>query len=245
MRKKLQKNKYLLITILAFFLMVGVAGANQNLRSMIADRIGDNLTQDLREELQVEEPTVGAFPGGDIYTPVNFFDKVGFGDDRRRTDYFYKALKFTDATSTPVSFSANENGYNDFYLVDLWLENTGKATTTTRICVTTSTSAYLNPTTVDYLDGDAGTCTLMRTLGNAFGADGAAYNGKTATSSQFSIGHYPGTDTRVAANKLNFLMSSTTKILVFATSSSGDTGITYSANTFDGVLHLIGRESNR
>ena len=204
-----------------------------------------------QEQLTPQEIIIGAIPGGDIYQPVTFYDTVGFGDGRNRFDTFTKVISFADATTTAVFWKAKDDGFNDFYLKDLWIENTGKATSTVRICVSTTTDTAIARDATAYLDADAGTCTLMRTLGNAFGPDGATYLGETATSSQFHMFHYPGTDTRIAAFKSDIVIASTTKIFVFATSSeasmatTGSYPITGSGNTFDGKLYIVGRESTR
>lgn len=195
----------------------------------------------------VDEPTLGAFPGGDIYTPVTFYDKVGYGEGRNRMDTFHLIKSFADATNTAVVFNPDAEGYNDFYLDGLWLENSGKATSTNvRICVTTSTALSIAKDDSAYLTEDAGSCTLMRTLGNVFGADGAAFDSMTATSSFFSAGVYPGSNTQVINNDWGILINSTTNILVYATSTGDDSaGIKLPGNTFDGKLHIIGHESNR
>ena len=167
-------------------------------------------------------------------------------DSSNKTEYFYKVIDFTDNTTTPVIWSANDDGYDDFYLMDMWIENTGKATSTPRVCVSTTTAGTVfaqDDNTL--LINDAGACTLGRTFGDAFGADGAAFDGLTATSSMFSIYEYPGTDTRVA-NRINgFLINSTTDIFVRATSSIDYITGLIGSDTFDGKLHIRGRESDR
>ena len=198
------------------------------------------------EGIVSEEPTLGAFPGGDIYTPVTFYDKVGYGEGNNRVDTFHLVRTFTDATITPVVFNPDKEGFNDFYLTDMWLENTSKATSATvRICVTTSTALSIAIDDFAYLVDDAGTCTLMRTLGNSFGADGSTFDSDTATSSAFHIGLYPGTNTQVINNDWGIKINSTTNILVYATSSEDNVGILLPANTFGGKLHIIGHTSDR
>lgn len=206
-------------------------------------------------ELQPTEPieesdevTFGAFPGGDIYQPVTFWETISLGSGKNDSTYFYKSITFANNTNTAAVFNPDFEGYNDFYLIDLWLENTSKSTSTVRIAVTTSTEEFYDKDDNDFwnhlVDDAAPTSTLMRTLGNAFGADGAAYNSETATGSQYHILNYPGSDSKVIANKLNFLINSTTNILVFA-SSTNDGAILSTGNTFGGKLHIIGRQSVR
>ena len=167
-------------------------------------------------------------------------------DATNKTEYFYEVIDFTDATNTVAVFDPNSLGYNDFYLEDIWIENTGKSTSTVRIAVTTSTVDVIAADDVTILNADTGAATLMRTLGNAFGADGATFDADTATSSAFSLRQYPGTETRLSAgtNAYPFLMNSTTNIIVFATSTD-DGAILSTGNTFDGKIHIIGRESDR
>mgnify|MGYP000896834305 CR=1 FL=1 len=156
---------------------------------------------------------------------------------------FLTIIDFTDATNTVAVFNPDSLGLNDYYLLDVWVENTGKATSTVRLAVTTTTAEVIAKDDLTVLTED-NMGRLIDGLGNAFGADGATFSSETATSSAFSLLHYPGTDTRVAAGKLSFLMNSTTNIIVFATSTN-DGAILSTGNTFDGKLYIRGRESNR
>lgn len=191
---------------------------------------------------------LGAVSGGDFYTPVTFYDKVGIGEGRQSTNYFVKAIKFTDATITPVLFNPDAEGYQDFYLVDAWLEIDGKATTTARVAVSTTTATVMTQETIrPLLTAGASTATLGAFLSNEFGADGALVGTETATSSQLSIFSYPGTNTRIN-NRTYPKIPSTTNIVVVATTSDylvGGYGINGANETFDGTLYIVGRETNR
>jgi hypothetical protein len=264
MKTKLEKRKnngvfYVVIPLLLVFgVFFGVAeyGKAQATKSGVAELtdFANSLKGDveafkvglayLGEDVGVN---LGAVPGGDIYQPVTFYDTVGYGDGRNTVDTFHLIKSFVDATNTVVVFNPDTEGFNDFYLQDLWLENTGKATSTAvRICVTTSTAVTIAKDDATFLTEDAGVCTLMRTLGNAFGADGATFDSLTATSSAFHIGVYPGTNTQVINNDFGILINSTTNILVYATSTGDDSaGIKLTGNTFDGKLHIVGHTSTR
>ena len=126
--------------------------------------------------------------------------------------------------------------------MDLWLENNGKATATTRIAVTTSTATSLASDNTTILDTDSGGL-IMAGLGNAFGPDGATPGSETATSSLFGWFNYPGTDTRVASQLGHLKIPSTTNILVYVTGT--DSLVTSTWTNFGGYLHIIGREVKR
>lgn len=144
---------------------------------------------------------------------------------------------FTDATITPIVLGNPFDIDDTVYIRELWLESLGKATSTVRLAVTTSTAAFISGDDLTILDEDAGTATLMRTFGNAWGAD----NGAVATGTNFFLTHYAGTDTNVASSQLPIEWANDVNILVFAT-STGDSNsypITGSDNTFDGELYLL------
>ena len=203
----------------------------------------------------VIDSTEGTDPGdvnvGDDLVVDDDFTSAGdfiLADGTNQTKYFYEVIDFTDATITPALFDPNALGYDDFYLMDLWVENTGKATTSIRMAVVTTTETFISGDDITTLTDDAGAAALLKTLGNAFGADGATFDSETATSSAFSLLNYPGDETRVADGTMNLLINSTTNIAVFATSSDfdgGNFGILGTGNTFDGKLHIIGKKSNR
>lgn len=186
--------------------------------------------------------STGTFSGTLSVAGVLTLDgNITLTDGSNQTEYFYEVVDFTSTgTSTLALFDPNSEGYDDFYLVDLWIENSEKATSTTRIAVTTSTATVIASDNYSILSEDA-SGTLLDGLGNAFGADGAAWNGATATSSEFYLRQYPGTDTRLAAgtNPYPILIPSTTNIMVFSTST--EDGPVY----LEGKLHIVGKESNR
>ena len=253
MSKKIKKTngiKYVAISLIAIVCMLAVTttvAANQSLKQLIASAVANIVAPEILGSLNLEEEDVlGAFPSPDIYNAVTFYDDVNLGDGRNRQDIFHKIISFTDATTTAVVFNPDDEGINNFILTDVWLENSGKATSTVRICVTTSTAEVIARDDNTYLVDDAGQCTLMRTLGNAFGNDGADIGTETATSSLFSILKYPGTNTFIAAQKVSEYIASTTNILVFAT-STGDNNypIEGTGNTFDGKLHIVGYETDQ
>ena len=235
------------ITTLAYGAISGTS-----LKEMIAQVAGTIVGNSLTEQFNQENIALG----GVTWDEETFQDDVKVkgtliaeGDvamvnsDITMTE-FYEVIEFEDATITPVVYDVTEN----FYLTDMWLENSGKATTSVRICVSTTTATFVAQDDYTYLTDDAGTCTLMRTLGNAFGADGATSIGYTATSSPFFWTTYPGTDTGLvlATQKLPIWIASSTNILVYATSSSasgdgaGNYGIVGANNTFAGKLHFRG-----
>ena len=252
MRRKRNNNGifYVVISLFAIFsvLFTAITILYAQAVSQNINVAGDyNYYESENQPAPPETGELGAFPGGDILQPITFWDKINLGDGRNMTEHFYKEISFTDNTTTPVIWSSDDDGYNDFYLVDLWIENSSKATSSLRICVSTTTAGTLfGDDDATLLTDDNGTCTLLKTLSNAFGADGAAYDSETATSSIFGILQYPGTDNRIVVQTLGFLINSTTDIFVRATS----TGTTYDAglmgdDEFDGTLHIIGRESDR
>jgi len=251
MKRKINKNNGIFYVVISLVAVLAIgSGLYAYTASQNVNVNGDyNYYEAERQsEPVIQNQEIGAIPGGDIYQPVTFYNKFGYGEGRNKTEYFYKAISFADNTTTPVIWNSKDDGFNDFYLVDMWLENSGKATSSLRICVSTTTNGTLfgnNDATL--LTDDAGACTLIRTLSNAFGADGATYDSNTATSSMFSIRQYPGTDTRIAANKLEgFVINSTTDIFVRVTSTDAtyDAGL-MGADISNGILHIIGRESKR
>jgi len=240
---KTRKNNGIFYVVISLIAVLGIGSAlyaysvTQNIHVQ-----GDYVYNEAEGQF-TEDITLGAFPGGDIYSEMTLYDKFNLGDDKNKTEHFYEVIDFTTATYTQAIFDPNGGfpQYNDFYLVDLWIENTSKATSSVRLGVTTSTATVIASDDATILSEDAGASTLMDGLGNAFGADGAAQDGATATSSMFYLRQYPGSDTRLAAgtNEFPFLINSTTNIMVYATTSSA--GPVY----FSGKLHIIGRESDR
>jgi hypothetical protein len=251
------KNKLwkpLVVIFVALFLVAGVGFAANNGLEIPVKFI---LTYELASTAPVN--TVGAY----IASPSTFTDvhitndlvvdelmtvnkidgDITWVDDDNSVDTFLTIIDFTDATNTVAVFNPDSLGINDYYLLDVWVENTGKATSTVKLAVTTTTAEVIAKDDLTVLTED-NMGRLIDGLGNAFGADGATFSSETATSSAFSLLHYPGTDTRVGAGKLSFLMNSTTNIIVFATSTN-DGAILSPGNTFDGKLYIRGRESNR
>jgi len=104
---------------------------------------------------------LGASPGGDFFSPVIFYDTFGYHNGKNETRYFYKTVSFTNGTSTLAIFDPDSEGYNDFYLVNMWLTNDEKATSTTRMAVTTSTATVIAQDDAAILNEDNGAATLM------------------------------------------------------------------------------------
>jgi hypothetical protein len=152
---------------------------------------------------------------------------------------FQVVKNFTDATITPIVY---RNTYGEsIYIRELSLKILGHSTTTARICVTTSTSAFISGDDASYLTENAGTCTLMRgaKLGTYFTSGG------NATGTQAFLLQNAGTNTYVATQLLPIEWKPDEYILVYATSSSaadasitnGNYGIIGSTNIFDGKLY--------
>jgi hypothetical protein len=258
MEKRNKKNGIKFYVVISLALLLGVAGIIQIGRAQqegitdltaFASSVGGNAEafQAGLAYLSDKMMNLGANPGGDFTNPVTFYDKVGFGDGNNTVNTFHKIIRFTDATITAAIFNPDLLGYNDFYLEDVWVENTSKATSTSiRLCVTTTTAEFISGDNPALLKEDAGECTLIRGLGGAFGSDAAAFDGLTATSSQFDWFRYPGSNTYVGTQINHLLVNSTTNVLVFATTSADrNYGIIGTGNTFDGLLHVIGIESKR
>jgi len=232
------------------FCLISITGfvySKVSFRDQVADETSDKMVKELLSE-DSEDISFGS--SGEIATTTNSnfsrLDSLNLTGNLRlgEATNFAEGLRtwavvkdFTDATITPVAF---QNTYGeDVAIRDLWLTNSGKATTTIRLCVTTSTASFLAGDNVSYLNADAGSCTLMRTFGNAWGAD----TGAVPTSTDFWLTNYAGTNTFVANAKLPVILKPDQYILVFATSSasdfSGNYGIVGSGNTFDGELGVI------
>ncbi len=253
MNKKIKNiSLYFVILMLAVMVGFGAVKAYNGLSPKVVVE-GDYL------EAQQPAPADEISLGGAVHNALESFDggiaangktvinsdgsEITFWDNGVGVTEFYAVVNFEDATITPATFRLAESNW---YLQDAWLENTGKATTTVRIGLTTSTETFLSGDNTAYLNADAGTMTLMRTLGNAFGADGASIIGATATSSKFFLSWYPGTETSLAlaTQKMPIYIASSTNLVVFATSTAsdglGNYGIVGTNNTFDGKLHVRG-----
>lgn len=175
------------------------------------------------------------------FTSINIEEELRFGDANTKTDEgiseWLVVIDFEDGTTTPVVF---QNTYGEtIFIREIGLQVLGKATSTVKIGVTTSTENVIASDDQDFLNEDAGTMTLMRGLGNAFGADGST----TATGTMFWFTRFPGTNTGVSASELPIALEPDVNFLVHATSSNGTNvdsnyGITGSDNTFDGELYL-------
>ncbi len=260
--KKVKKDKtqikiislFLVVLVVLIFGVASYVKADYSFKELLADKVAAVVGEKLTEALGL---SIESQLGGSVHNIMEDFSEGisvdgntiinGTGSERSLFDNstgmteFYEVVNFTDATITPATFRLSSSNW---YLVDAWLQNTGKATTTVRIGLTTSTETFLSGDNVAYLDADAGSMTLMRTLSNAFGADGATAIGETATNSKFFLSQYVGTNTLVANQKMPVYMASTTNLVVFATSTAsdglGNYGIIGSGNTFDGKLHVRG-----
>ena len=168
------------------------------------------------------------------FTSINISEELRFGDNDPKTGEGYSqwlvVKDCTDATTTLMSFQ-NKYGEN-IYIRDMWVDLLGKATSTVRFAVSTTTSAFYARDDFTLLLGDA-VGTLMKSMGSLGQDDGLA-----ATGTRVFMGDFKGTNTSVG-NHTPILWKPDVYIVAMATTTDvGNWQINNAANTLDCEIYI-------
>ena len=230
--------------------LTAISYASVNFWQVVAENYGQALAD------KTEVPNIESMVGSSGLTATSTVEKItnwysgtfseviwlGNWENTEALGEFVVVKDFTDATITPLVISRPAG--ETIYIEDIGLQANGKSTTTPRLCLTTSTLAFLSGDNASYLTENAGDCTLMRgsELSNLFSATTTK---EYATGTVAWLLRNPGTDTNVASQKLpiewgdwNIFLFATTSSSTAPAIQSGNYGIIGSENTFDGEIYL-------